>query len=191
MKPTSASVTVYRLAERSKERPRTTLQLEVAVLEQRSHAIEMPTGGPYADGFTVRLPTFGSASGWVGSQPGSHTKVAHVLSMMSPTFGTFGGLGSMLKPETMPIDGSPATCGGWAAPAEASTNEQRTAANRHRRIFMFISSRTTSRRTRPHSRLAQNSVAENPSIRLESPTFGGLGPDPRVGTRIAGVDGRA
>jgi hypothetical protein len=136
MEPTSASVTTYLLAVFSKERPKTTLQLDVAVLEQRSHAMEMPTGGPYADGFTVLLPTEGSASGCVGSHPGSQANVAHVLSMMSPTFGVFAGIGNRLNPETIPIAGSPITFGGEAEPAWTSRSEQSRAASKERRSFI-------------------------------------------------------
>src|SRR5215210_8640010 len=135
MKPTSAVVTRYLFAEGSYERPSTTRQLEVAVLEQRSHAIEKPTGGPNADAFTVRLPNVGSASFAFGSQPGSQANDAHVLSIVSPTLGVLAGNGSRLKPETIPIDGSPITFGGDAAPAAA-----RATATRLRRIFIDISS---------------------------------------------------
>src|SRR5918995_2777304 len=116
MKPASASVTRYRFAERSKERGRTTLQLEVAVVEQRSQAIEKPTGGPDADGWTVRLPTVGSASGCVGSQPGSQWKVAQVLSIVSPICGACAGIGSRSFPDTTARPASPITSGGTAEP---------------------------------------------------------------------------
>src|SRR5215204_1363584 len=179
MKPTSPAVTRYRFAEGANERPRTTLQLEVAVLEQRSHAIEMPTGGPKADGFTVLLPHAGSASDEVGSQEGSQANVAHVLSIVSPTFGAFAGIGSRLKPpETMPIEGSPATSGGEAAPLATSTQALRTTANRERRIFIGYLLATTCRQLRPRlSRVAQTSAAA-------IPPFVGVEPPIRMGRSV-------
>src|SRR5687767_11225415 len=69
--------------------------------------------------------------------------------MMSPTRGVFAGNGSRLKPETIPIDGSPITFGGDAAPEATRTSEQRAAANRQTRIFIVSSSRRPSRRRRP------------------------------------------